>query len=78
MIDRPIDVGTYPPEQLVGYRLGHSQIAPFVASLPTDRRHRLRAALDSLGTEPIRYAPRVVRLVARSSSSRRRARAWNA
>jgi hypothetical protein len=38
VIERAVDVGLESPEDVVGWRLGMAHLAPWVASLPDERR----------------------------------------
>ena len=52
---------------LVAWRLGMAQVAPFVASLPEVRRHELATrALDLLGADPEVLVRRIIILTARA------------
>jgi len=52
LTEESVDSGIDTPQAMSAYRLGMAHLAPFVASLPPDRRHALRgetvAALEGL------------------------------
>jgi hypothetical protein len=60
-----VDLSDLRPEQLVEWRLGMAQLAPFVAGLPPSRRSLLRErALQALGADPPPLVRSVVVLTA--------------
>jgi SAM-dependent methyltransferase len=60
-----VDTGLSAPAELASWRLGMAHVAPFVASLPADRRAELRRAAEAAVTETGPLAVDVLILLAR-------------
>jgi SAM-dependent methyltransferase len=59
--EHPVDVGVHSPSELVSWRLGMAHLAPFVASLPANRREDLRQECEAaLAGSPPLIVPLVV------------------
>jgi hypothetical protein len=64
--ERVVDTGVSEPSDIVASRLGMAHLAPFVASLPSDRRQELiAAAVDAVALDPQPIRPAILILTGR-------------
>ena len=64
--ERVVDTGVSDPRDIVASRLGMAHLAPFVASLPSDRRRALvAAAVDAVAQDPQPLRPTILILAGR-------------